>query len=346
MYNHILLIIIFCSILPFETGWNSKYQFYRCKRDICSCCFEISSMNSTNYNSDTRELHYFPSSSNHMVFLNKNDSKIKLIYNETITIYECPNNLPSIYYYPSLYPVTRNQFQLSIQNVTEDPILVDGIFQKCVHSYCEFKEHRNNMLMCKRNGIKILNFKFTTLVTPQCIQNITFVSIRNISSSILFKSNFFDYAINVVFMQLRGSQYEHPYVRCSTFISMKKLRLLDISSITLRNAKCIFAFNPDVIRITNREQIVWNMCRNRLEVYDIKTVYPFDEYLTQLNATAKLITKNKSERFSNTFLISICVLLILITMSVFYYFVRRHILLSVANVVPIITNRIIQETSF
>ena len=347
MYNNILLIIIF-TILSFRVGWKSKFKYYHCKNDICYCCFEKSSTNLINYNDNTRQLHYVQGRSDQITkYVHTTVSKIKIMFNGTVTIYECPYGLASVYYSPNFYPLTRNliQFVSLRKHVTDKVINVDKTFQTCLLSYCEFETPKNNMLICETNLIRFLNFQFTTVITSRCVQNITFVRIQSMSNAALQMSNFFDYAINVIFMQLSVTEDEEGTFRCSNFARMKKLRLLDISTLTLRNIKCIFLFNPDVIRITNRDQTVWNMCQNHLEVYDIKTVHVhlYEDDKPQLETTTETIAENAHSGLNYNLIILIsCIFLI--TISALFYFIRRHFWSSVIVTMPSVTNEEIIET--
>ena len=322
--NNIVILIIF-SILPLQTGWNSRYQYYQCKRDKCSCCYTKSDGHSTNYNNDTRQLNYYPGRSEHMTYLHNSDSKIKLIYNDTITIYECPDSYPSIYKSPNFYPASKNRIQFSRpgKNVFEEDELVDEMFQKCLHFYCDFQENKNNMLTCRGYGMQSFNFQFTTTITPRCVQNITFVRVTNITTLNLHKSNFLNYAINVIYMQLRIPKHESGVnVRCSSFFHMNKLRLLYISSLTLAVAKCMLTFNPDLIRIAYRDKIVWNMCHNNVSIYDTNTMYQYNEGKAQQSTTTEIVSDNKNWRLKYSLTIAIIGLSVLIIVSAYLYYIK------------------------
>ena len=345
MFSNIFLIIIL-TILPYRVGGKPKYQFYHCKSDVCYCCFENLVNNSINYNNNTRQLYYIQGKPHHvMTYLHTSVSKIKILFNRTVTIYECPYGSPSVYYSPNFYPLTRNliQFVNLSKIVTTNVSHVDKIFQKCVKSYCKFETQKNNMLICGGSLIQFLNFRFTTLITSRCVQNITFVYIKKVSSAALLKSNFFDYAINVIVMHLHVTDHGGDTFRCSNFVRMKKLQLLDISSLTLSNIKCIFKFNPDMIRVSNREQTVWNMCHNRLEVYDIQSVHPYDEDIPQLDTTTEIIPEEYHPGFSHILVILISFLFLIIICFLLNFLIRNY-RSSIVVGMPMISDREIMET--
>ena len=191
------------------------------------------------------------------------NSSVKIIEeNHVMTYYACPNQLEPYFQVNPInyYPLER---KLNFTTIKTMPYVAEidskNAFQACLNTYCS--KIRNNQLKCHGYLSKSLLYSFDSVVTPECIQNITSVRITSDHRLDVERSrHFFHNAYNLVF--LRFDVKEVISVRCNVFQNLKNLREIQLVLRTIQydKYKCLFRFNPGLVKVEVNEKWIWNPC--------------------------------------------------------------------------------------
>ena len=191
------------------------------------------------------------------------NSSVKIIEeNHVMTYYSCPNQLEPYFQVNPInyYPLER---KLNFTTIKTMPYVAEidskNVFQACLNTYCS--KIRNNQLKCHGYLSKSLLYSFDSVVTPECIQNITSVRITSDHRLDVERSrHFFHNAYNLVF--LRFDVKEVISVRCNVFQNLKNLREIQLVLRTIQydKYKCLFRFNPGLVKVEVNDKWIWNQC--------------------------------------------------------------------------------------
>ena len=203
----------------------------------------------------------------------KRDSAIQLIEEPTkITFYTCPKHHNSYLQVSSenYYPInsTMNVFVPSIRG--NNPAIMKDNFQKCLEQYCY--NHPQNIFQCLQ--VKRLDFNFNTIITVSCIQNITYAFLLFVDDFNEIRPNyFFKRATNLIYLELKTANLKT--IACSTFMAMKRLRVLRIDSRLMNSnykTKCLFTHNWNLVRVTINGFSTWRDSCNPMKQRPITTL--------------------------------------------------------------------------
>ena len=139
-------------------------------------------------------------------------------------------------------------------------------FQICLDTYC--LDDKYNTLICRHHYLNTLKFQFSSHVTPMCLQNITssLISARHLTD--LKNNNFFGYATNLINLMIHIELIDS--FECDIFRNLVNLRLLEIQLYgghghqlqLVDQYKCIFGWNPNLVRIQINDKLIWNTCND------------------------------------------------------------------------------------
>ena len=280
------------------------------ENDICHACQPFNHSDSIKFCQNiTKNVHqinfYGTKNVNYDSYKNSN---VKIIVEpEKRTFYPCGINSSYITVNRnSYYPI---QLNLNLSNV-HLPITYSSIetyFQKCVEKYCF---NKNNRFECLDPLVDSLDFTFNSVVTPKCIQNITFANISSPNLSEIRQNTFFLNAVNLIFLKL--DLIDLKLFENNVFQHLRHLKTIEVvylyteSELIVNNS--IFRYNPDLILITVPDRRIWNMCKKYY--YVVKTM--------KKNVTECMISNFTHIVISQIYpLLFICI--ILITPIVFYF---------------------------
>ena len=265
-----LKLLIFLLELHFIT--NKKPYF--CTQEKCACCFApLNGSRSNDNNDDPNDptaFDFIPSKSRLFeVFLNWNyddfnisGTKLKEIKTMQIRgFHKCSENNFEQFRKLNYYPISKNiSFPNYVPTFKKNLSNFQG-FQKCLVNYCQNETLRlTNMLICADNSIVDFHIDF---VDQLCISNITYIHvISDKITSVGFDTFFFNSQINwnVVYLQLDVGDNSKIDLKCYSFKFLKSLRVITINNADIESYKCLFEYNPDLVKITSGIQRIWNLC--------------------------------------------------------------------------------------
>ena len=270
-----------------------------CLLDTCLCCGAESNNGSDFILNQTRQI---------IVLTNQKYDDFNMYLNtylkefntkEMTGFHQCSGNKFEQFRQPNYYPMSKHislpfrvpKYQTKVSNYKG--------FQKCLFNYCQNETLRlTNMLRCADNSIVDFHIDF---VDRLCISNITHIHIVSDKITTIGYNNtsFFRKKINwnVVYLQLDVGNNSKIDFKCNSFKLLKSLRVITINSGSVKDFKCIFQYNPDLVKITSGIQRIWNLCDNNLEIWVDNNVY----YLKINNANKdrdRDFIENRIENFS------------------------------------------------
>ena len=196
------------------------------------------------------------------------------------TYYSCPNMFDKylqVYSY-NYYPIT-NQLNFSSIVSRSPPIFhwghISVILQNCLETFCSTDQ--NHIFICHGLSFTNLQFVFNDIVTPYCLQNITTTCI--ISKTMLDVDRslyFFTNAYNMIYLMLDVKDLKN--LRCNRFQKLVNLRELELvfpadTDFDPENYKCIFRYNPNLVKIVMNDKWLWNECIT-YDTVDYSVNYP------------------------------------------------------------------------
>ena len=252
----ILLIFRFSAIL------SLKHCFPHMRR-VCITC-KNTPMNSLNCVNDlNQEINVYFAKNDTIDYTSFINTNTKMIQEpEKLTFYSCSPNVIYFQVNPyNFYPINE-QLLLPSDNDMPPNSINSQMFQNCLQTYC--LSINNNKLTCVNNFLDTLDFQFSDTVTPECINNITYVLIY---SRILFKidpTKLFHYAPNIVYLKMDHEYIYSKTFKCNSFKNLHNLRFVEIQLDSFNDQSltydCVFQSNPSLILIRINNETVWNPC--------------------------------------------------------------------------------------
>ena len=191
---------------------------------------------------------------NYESYLNSN---IRIINERSkVTLYSCYGDYIQVKSY-SYYPIKEKVHLKSIHlAVNHNP--VHAKFQKCLEVYC-FVNH--NIFVCFDETVNRLDFFFNSIITTNCVQNITAAHIASNKITNLKFNLFFYFGRNLIYLHLNFLNLES--IDCFVFQNLIYLRIIEFSTNLIKNLKsykCILNHHINLIKISIGEDTIWNNC--------------------------------------------------------------------------------------
>ena len=214
--------------------------------------------------------------------------------NSTVRIIQEPNQL-TLYYcgsnvtYIHIPKKFENPFQKLFSTRKYKQTFIT--LQQCLNFYCSRKLPQ---LVCFNRFMDTLDFSLGQQVTLTCVNNIVSANIFSLKLKILDDYQFFIYAQSLIYLKLDFPKLKH--INCFSLENLVNLRLLDFSHnlIPLESYKCIFLFNPTIVRIGVDGQDIWSWCKDNLSIPNIDTIENHTEKSTSLKCKIT-VTEKMSE---------------------------------------------------
>ena len=189
------------------------------------------------------------------------NTNIKIINEPTkITFYSCHPNVTyfQVYrdtYYPVKQAVLWDKMLLFPHKLAQHST---DSFQTCLETYCE--RIRSHRLGCHSPDMDSLNFTLSNSIGTLCIREITVAYIYSTKITEITPNLFFRYAIHLIHLKI-----DLPKLRsiiCNSFWYLRHLRLIDlyVGTNQTENTKCLFQYNPNLVKIEIYNKIIWNEC--------------------------------------------------------------------------------------
>ena len=290
----ILLIFRFSAILSLEHCFPHM-------RRVCITC-EKTQMNSLNCVNDLNQeiiVHFAKNDTiDYTSFINTNTKMIQ--EPEKLTFYSCS---PNVTYFQvntyNFYPINKKML-LPSKNGTPPNLKKSTFLQNCLEIYC--LNINSNKLICVGNSLGILDFQFSRIVTPACINNITYLIIFNKFLFEMEATHFFYYALNIEYVKM---YLNHTNTfRCNYFENLRNLRFLEIQldyfNDSILNYDCVFQSNPSLILIRINNEIVWNPCNTSRS-----------SHTTLIVATVTIM------------IITVVIVIVTVVIAIYYYYYWR-----------------------
>ena len=190
--------------------------------------------------------------------------------NNTILLRQCSNRLYRMYELPNFVPVIPTYSRILFPKIFKIFNLeYDRYFQACLNDYCGSLYYRKSIrFACIDNRVQSLNFIFENIINMKCLESITYFDIRseNLTSLGDNSTRIFNFASNIVNLALITNGMLTG-LNCNTFKLFRKLRILKIIHSGDVNVSCLILKNPDLVEITTRYGLFWNLCNNNVEVW-------------------------------------------------------------------------------
>ena len=257
-------------------------QVFGCQKDVCTMIKPTNDEDYDNYCwTLDRNAHHIISNTitDPYGYLNFAGSHLKIFEDKQyVVFYNCPNHKTFTYIYQNNYTLlggtpTRQTFRFGYL-IFHPP---DNEFQLCLQFYCnkDFKHVFN----CVGNLIVTLHLRLNTIVTLRCLESITNANINSSHLVDINSSTFFKYAINIIKLTITASKHVEM-IECDLFHNMTSLKLLEMPYLNQEHAFCIFKSNPNLVRLSNGTNRIWNMCN---DTYDVIDSYDFNRNISFAN---------------------------------------------------------------
>ena len=193
------------------------------------------------------------------------NSSIQIVENNNVsTFYSCQNRSDYLQVNPYNYYPIGKQLNLSLPRFKRSkPKVARSIksdFQVCLEVYCFNKN--NNRFVCYEYYSRNLDFAYNSIVTRECILNITYAFIWSRKIAHITKNMFFLNAVNIQFMSLDFEDMKS--MQCNVFQQLEHLKILQFKvsfKTKFHIDNCIFQFNPKLVRVDINDNWIWNECK-------------------------------------------------------------------------------------
>ena len=243
---------IFLLMVPF-----SKPVFYCKKGSIIECnpCETID--NCDNITNEIKVINYRSNNTQIVDYGSYVNGNIKIIKELTkITFYSCDGDYFQVSrnnYYP-----LNGKLQFKVIPIKLAFYRVHMKFQESLERHC--RRNSNNFISADKDVYR-LDFVFRKSIRVKCLQNITTATIISNRIIVLKENRFFQYAYNLVHLQLEFQNLQS--FSCFVFRNLSQLRIVEFpftADIHIESYKCILPNNRNLAEIKVGNTSVWNTC--------------------------------------------------------------------------------------
>ena len=269
----ILKILLLLCLNYWKVSSETYNFYYSCNFDVCVCCFPENS----------------PS------LLKRIPSSARLLL-KTI-----PARGPDISFhfeisYLRQIETTQNvYFRICSQNnafekhnLTERVVYMDHMkvlnssqfegLNRCLFLYCVSNPINSlNSLKCFDNNILNLEADY---MNQTCFSTIKYIRIESLNLTEIWSGGFLSNNLinwQVIELTVKTSKTANILITCNAFRYLSQLRILRINVNLFPNYKCIFQYNPDLVKIVWNTIHIWNMCNGSFNVMDFTKLPVIEE---------------------------------------------------------------------
>ena len=244
---------------------------YSCSYDQCLCCRTNEKWPSFEHITDTARL---------LVYTSVNDS-IDITTTATTINYLCTNlkeiqtptavmfrfcssrNVFDVHAMHEYMPVNQEPFSPLTINGDDFSELDHCLFAHCNHN----NESVSYNFRCANNDIRSLNNGY---VNRSCFSRMKYVYIESENLITLGHNGWLTdnhTTWNIIHLTIDFANDLQIQISCNAFQFLTKLRSLRINVWQVRNFKCFFRSNPDLVKIVWNSFRVWNTCNDTIDIW-------------------------------------------------------------------------------